>query len=115
MKKNPFRTKLSDALASLPAMKEAEENKGKKIDIVVIVSRCIWNAQEKTWQIWGERLFAEHCDSLDKAKEIGESKRAKGMSVLIRPNFNEYDEKGKYFREWRSFDDAEFKEARWDL
>jgi hypothetical protein len=39
--------------------------------------------------------------------------RAVGKAVIIRPSFNEVDEHGSFFREWRSFDGEMFYEIRW--
>lgn len=36
-----------------------------------------------------------------------------GTFVIVRLNFNESDEKGDFFREWRSFGGDAFYECRW--
>jgi len=79
------------------------------VNISVIVSACTPNGNT-----YGERLFDERYPTLEAARAQGESKSALGMSVIIRPNYNERDAKGDYFREWRSFNGEPFKECRWD-
>lgn len=41
------------------------------------------------------------------------AQRTNGKAVIIRPSFNETDEHGSFFREWRSFDGGKFAEIRW--
>lgn len=35
--------------------------------------------------------------------------------VIVRPVYNEHDESGRFFREWRSFNGEPFKEVRWTI
>ncbi len=73
--------------------------------IVVIVSKCVKD------RIYGESLIDTYA-TLEEARRVGESKRADGMSVVVRPSFNEEDDNGRFFREWRSFNGEEFREVR---
>lgn len=77
--------------------------------ITVIVSRFTNN------RIYGPRLLDVKTQSLDDAFAIGKDKTADGMSVIVRPNYNETDSKGRFFREWRSFNGEPFKEVRWEF
>lgn len=61
----------------------------------------------------GERLSDSRHPSLEEAQACGETLRAKGVCVIVRPTYNETDRNGRFFREWRSFDGAEFIECRW--
>lgn len=77
--------------------------------ISVLVSKCIQD------RIWGDRLFDENFLSLEEAQNIGISKKVPGVCVIVRPSYNEKDEKGTFFREWRSFNGEPFKECRWRI
>jgi hypothetical protein len=77
--------------------------------VQVIVSRCVGD------RIYGDRLVDQTFSSLTQAKLLGAANKAEGKSVIVRPNYNEEDEKGRFFREWRSFNGESFKEVRWDL
>lgn len=76
--------------------------------ISVIVSKC-----EGDW-IYGERLVDTTfpLSSWEDACLLGESHRAPGMSVVIRPNYNEEEDGVKFFREWRSMHGVVFQEVR---
>ena len=74
--------------------------------VCVIVSKCIGD------RIYGDRLVDEKLSSVEDAKALGEKHRAAGQSVVVRPNYNEEDSDGRFFREWRSFDGTPFKECR---
>lgn len=52
---------------------------------------------------------------MDVAKALGNPHRGLGVSVLIRPNYNETDADGTFFREWRSFNGEPFREVRFGL
>lgn len=66
----------------------------------------------------GDRVYGDFvcnsfdADDLDRAIDIAKENSNEGFSVIIRPNFNEEDEKGRFFREWRSFNGSLFKEVR---
>ncbi len=84
------------------------------MNVQVIVTLCC--AGEGGYRIYGERLHDDTFASLEAARLWGESAKDQGLSVLIRPNFNERDETGaRFFREWRSFDGRPFQEIRWNI
>lgn len=76
-------------------------------NVSVIVSKC-----NDEGRIFGDRLFDEKYPTVEEARAIGLTKCADGVSVIIRPNYNETDSEGRHFREWRSFNGAAFKECR---
>lgn len=76
--------------------------------IQLIVVKC-----QGSNQVYGDRIVDECFTSLMLANSLGEMARSKGWCVIIRPNYNESDEEGSFFREWRSFDGEPFKECRW--
>jgi len=78
--------------------------------IEVILVKCAGSSHENYRSV-GERLFTEYHFSLEAARSAGEAERKKGYCVIIRPIYNEKDEQGVFFREWRSFDGEEFKEV----
>jgi hypothetical protein len=45
------------------------------------------------------------------AKRAAWSYKRKGMTVILRPRYNETDAKGRYFRDWRSFDGGVLREC----
>jgi hypothetical protein len=82
--------------------------------VSVIVSKCTPNGD----RVYGENLVNEtfkNPPALENATAFGNLLREKGKSVLVRPQYNEKDEKGKFFREWRSFNGEPFKEVRWEI
>ncbi len=79
-----------------------------KGNVAVIVVRCNKDT------VWGERLVDARLANLEDARALGETKRAPGMCVIVRPTYNETDDAGKrFYREWRSFNGEPFKECRW--
>jgi hypothetical protein len=84
--------------------------------IQVIVSCC--NAADDVDLVdlfLGDRSFDATFHNLVDATAAAKKRMAKGVCVIIRPNYNEEDPKGKFFREWRSFNGEAFKECRWDI
>lgn len=79
------------------------------MNVSVLVSRCIRD------RLFAVSLFNESFYSLDTAMSVGKTKQADGVSVIVRPNYNEEDSKGRFFREWRSFNGSPFEEVRWDF
>jgi len=77
--------------------------------VSVIVSKCVGE------RIYGDRLIDATYPTLDTARKLGETYRGNGKSVIVRPLYNESDDDGRFFREWRSFDGGEFKECRWQF
>ncbi len=61
----------------------------------------------------GVRTFYERYETVDEAWTFGETQIANGFVVIVRPNYNEKDASGSFFREWRSFNGKPFKECRW--
>jgi hypothetical protein len=53
------------------------------------------------------------CSGLKDAMYEADKLRTHGVSVIVRPNYNETDAEGRYFREWRSLDGTPFKECKW--
>lgn len=85
--------------------------------ITVIVCQC--TPDGKTY---GETCLIATCQTLDGAMTLGEKERTLdrrekgsygGICVIVRPNYNETDDSGRFFREWRSFNSLPFKESRW--
>jgi hypothetical protein len=78
--------------------------------ISVIASPC-----NDEGRIHGDRL----CDAMFKAEnvaaasELANSLRKKGVSVILRPNYN--DENGRSFREYRSFNGEDFREVVFNI
>ena len=52
---------------------------------------------------------------LPTAAMVARTHKRIGSAIIIRPNFNEQDERGKFFREWRSFDGEAWRECRWNI
>lgn len=63
--------------------------------------------------VFDYRLSESTFSSLEEARKVGEEKRLLGMCVIIRPLYNEEDTKGRFFREWVSFNGGKFVEQRW--
>ena len=82
-----------------------------KKTVQVIINKCFWNYG---WRIDGDRLFDEVFSTFAEAWVVGTKQVAEKMNVIVRPNYNEHDERGTYFREWRSFNGENFKEVRFD-
>ena len=66
-------------------------------------SECVYNIP----------FFRKEFSSIDAAMTVGESEKSFGISVIVRPNYNEADDKGPFFREWRSINGEPFKECLW--
>lgn len=84
--------------------------------VVVIVSKCIWDSRAGSWRAW-DRVSESRYSSLEEAMQQGEANACEGLSVIVRPTYNEFDplpdgSKNKFFREWRSFDGKSFEEVR---
>lgn len=84
-------------------------------EVAVIVSPCVKGTPEGEGRIYGERLVDKTFPTVEEALKQGGLYRTLGQSVVVRPRYNEKDEKGSYFREWRSFNGEPFKECRWPL
>lgn len=68
--------------------------------------------EKMIWATTGEHYREDFLDEEEaKKKAVPE----KGKCVILRPRFNEEDEKGRFFREWRSFDGEPLKEVRWEI
>lgn len=85
--------------------------------VSVIVSKTAWSVTAKCYVTYGDRLVdstystAEYANPLESAREEAEAKIAKGVSVVLRPDYNEQDQQGRFFREWRSFDGGPLEEC----
>lgn len=89
--------------------------------IEVIVGDVYWSHRQSSWVTRGdsERMYF---DKLEDAQKMGNicveehQKRDKGRNlrgfVIVRPQYNEVhsDDKGIYYREWRSFNGEQLKE-----
>jgi len=84
----------------------------KKNAYTVVVSECTKSSTPGSTYILGERLAERHYDKLVDAMEEGHFQIGRERAVIVRPNFNEQDGKGHFFREWRSFDGSKLKEVR---
>ena len=86
--------------------------------ITIIVSHCRPVPYEPGNYTAYDRISEKSFDGFNpfevaKAVRVANSSRKAGISVLLRPHYNETDEEGKrFYREWRSFDGGEFKEVR---
>ncbi len=49
--------------------------------------------------------------SVAAAKRAAWGYKRKGMTVIVRPRYNEVDKKGRCFRDWRSFDGGVLREC----
>jgi len=73
----------------------------------------IISIRRKSNPAYFEKVTNEEYASLEEATSKGEKIRQIGVSVTIRPNYNESDENGSYFREWRSMNGEVFQEYKW--
>lgn len=83
--------------------------------ISVIVSRCVRKTPPGEGRIFGDRLSDIKVATIEEGMVQGNLHLANGRSVIVRPNYNEKDEKGEFFREFRSFNGEPLKEVRFDL
>lgn len=83
------------------------------MNLTATVVRINWSAKES--RAWGEHEFNQTYESLEEARQVAEGMRAEGKCIILRPNYNEKDVDGEFFREWRSFDGEKFKECRFSL
>jgi len=81
--------------------------------VVVLALKCYFD--KDSWRTYGPRLVERQFESLSEATAFAEEQRAPQMAVILRPSYNEVDDKGDYFREWRSFDGSPLKETRWPV
>ena len=84
-------------------------------NVKVIFSKCIWNGKANSWQTWGEWIGEHDLKTLTAARRLGDSLIVKGLSVIVRPTYNEKDVQGRFYREWRSFSGEPFKEVRFSF
>lgn len=87
-------------------------NAGKK-PVEVIVSRCVYDDRAQSWRVYGEELHRQTYPSFEEARQVGSAAKGESISVIVRPTYNESDAEGNYFREWRSYNGAEFVECKW--
>lgn len=85
-----------------------------KSKVTVIVTQCSGSHEKGDLTAWGERDETSHFNCIA-AMEFAETERAKGICVIVRPNYNEKNAQGEFFREWRSFHGEAFKEVRFDI
>lgn len=79
----------------------------------VIVGACFGNDADGYRSVGNCRRI-DHYNTAG-ALADGEARKAVGVAVIVRPNYNESDSEGRYFREWRSFNGQPFKECRWRI
>lgn len=76
--------------------------------VQLIVSKCVGD------RVYGNRLVDETYDSVEEATKQAETHLRANVSVIVRPNYNETNDKGeRYFREWRSFHGEPLREVSW--
>lgn len=80
--------------------------------VSVIVSRCVKNTPPGEGRIYGDRIVDTGFDTVSEALEEGKFQCGDGRSVVVRPNYNESDADGTFYREWRSFNGEQLKEVR---
>jgi hypothetical protein len=76
--------------------------------VSVIVSKCRWDGN--AYHAYA-RISEEQVESVLAGLSKGIAKRAKGLSVIVRPNFNNDDGS---FEEFRSFDGGQFYRVCWE-
>lgn len=81
--------------------------------IQLIVVKCQKTPNDESFSSYGDRIVDERFTSLVIANSLGEMAKREGWRVIIRPNYNEEDIDGPFFREWRSFNGEPFNEVRW--
>jgi len=59
----------------------------------------------------GGRARLYKIPNVEEGRRFGDMYREKGVCVIVRPNYNEKDDKGTFYREWRSFNGEELKEV----
>lgn len=79
----------------------------------VIVVKCA--GVDDNCRSYGDRLVDATYDTVEEATAQADPHRRQGVSVIVRPTYNESDDKGRFFREWRSFHGEAFKECRWSF
>jgi len=84
-------------------------------NVSVIVSLCVKGTKPGEGRIVGFSRVEEIFSSLEEALVSGKSRCAEGKSVVVRPDYNEMDAQGRFFREWRSFNGEELKEVRFPV
>lgn len=101
--------------------------KNKLVELIVV--EC--HRDQDGWRLYGDDMHRKQYDSLESALYVMKGMKLpsteKGpfgsrsghperwcLCVIVRPNYGETDEKGRFFREWRSFDGEPLKEIRWD-
>ena len=76
----------------------------------LIVSKCYFD--RKNGYRLGDRLFSATFGSVEEAMKRAADCCLPGVAVTVRPNYNEKDERGRFFREWRSFNGGALEEIR---
>lgn len=82
--------------------------------ITVIVSKCYTN-REGVQCAYGDRIVDESFSDVAQATSRARKETREGVSVIVRPNYNEKDADGEFFREWRSFNGEPLKEVRFSF
>lgn len=90
------------------------------MNVTVLVSKCVYLGDKNFgetggYRIYGKRLVEVSYSTLAEARAEGDKLRATGMSVVVRPSYNETDADGTFFREWRSFNGERFQECRFGI
>lgn len=84
--------------------------------VQVIVVKCSKGENGySSYSSYGDRLIDKEFATQEAAMIFGEPLRGDKLCIIVRPKYNERDDKGEFFREWRSFDGKDFKEVRWNL
>jgi hypothetical protein len=77
--------------------------------VSVISSQCVRD------RVFGDRLRDATFRNVESANDFARELLEPGVSVIVRPNYNEHDHNGRFFREWRSFNGEPFREVRWQI
>jgi hypothetical protein len=83
----------------------------------VYIDKCVWDEHSGDWVIYrdgdikaNQHMFHDVYPTLDAAMEVCDSDRAEGVVVIVKPNYPEKDNAGKFSREWQSWNGEPFEE-----
>lgn len=86
---------------------------GREMSVKVIEVPC-YNHPKDGWRSFGDSQETGKFDSAEEAIKFGNTRKAEKVCVIVRPDYNETDERGgTFYREWRSFGGEDFRECRW--
>lgn len=86
---------------------------GREMSVRVIEVPCYHHSRDG-WRSFGDSQETGKFDSAEDAIKFGNTRKAEKVCVIVRPDYNETDERGRtFYREWRSFGGEDFRECRW--